>query len=376
MREHPRVATVITRLEGGAGLVALRCALAQHADSWPVTLVTGSDGELVRHAERAGLDVVVEPALRKPIVPWWDLVALFRLTALFARAGFDVVHTHTAKAGALGRVAARLSAVPRVVHTYHGFPFHRFQARWLRLCYAAVERLLGRLTDDVLCVGEGVANEATRLGLATSDRIRAVGVPVSLEPPRADAESRRRARRALRIPYDRLVVGAVGRLTYQKAPEDLVDALARLPRTDVCGVWLGEGELRDRIERLARERLGDRFVFAGHRSDVAELLPAFDVFVLPSRYEGLPLAVIEAMLCGLPVVATAVNAVPDLVVTGHNGVLVPPRRPDLLAGALSDLLEDPAERARMGSAGNRGIDGERFGIAAVTRELGSVYRGK
>ncbi|SDP94412.1 Glycosyltransferase involved in cell wall bisynthesis [Actinopolyspora xinjiangensis] len=376
MSASPRVATVITRLEGGAGVVVLRCAVALREDSCSVTLVTGAHGPLVRRAQRAGVEVVVEPALRKPITPWWDLLALFRLVVLFSRGGFDVVHTHTAKAGALGRMAARLSAVPRVVHTYHGFPFHRFQRWGKRRCYVAVERLLGRVTDNVLCVGDGVAGEAVRRRLASPNRIRAVGVPVPLDAPLADTGNRRRARRELGVDEDCLLVGAVGRLTYQKAPEDLVDALARLPRRDFRGVWIGTGEREREVERLARDRLGDRFVLAGQRSDVIELLPALDVFVLPSRYEGLPLAVIEAMLCGLPVVATAVNAVPDLVATGRTGVLVPPRRPDLLAEAVAALLDDPAKRTRMGRAGHRRVERDRFGIDAVLGELRSVYLGE
>ncbi|MFB9566012.1 glycosyltransferase, partial [Saccharopolyspora hordei] len=199
-----RVATVITRLSGGAGTLALRGAAALDPDAHEVTLITGS-GSLLRQAEEAGLETVVEPALRRPVAPAHDLLALHRLTALLR--GFDVVHTHCSKAGALGRVAARRARVGRVVHTFHGFGFHRFQPAHRRRAYVAVERRLGRITDLALCVGGGVAVEAVQRRLLPPERIRTIGVAVDHAAPRRDEETRRRARRALGLAPDDVVVG-------------------------------------------------------------------------------------------------------------------------------------------------------------------------
>jgi glycosyltransferase involved in cell wall biosynthesis len=129
-----------------------------------------------------------------------------------------------------------------------------------------------------------------------------------------------------------------------------VAALRELGRPEVMGVWVGGGELAGRVGRLAAGQPGGRFLLAGERDDVLDILPAFDVFALPSRYEGLPTAIVEAMRCGVPVVATAVNAVPDLVVPGETGLLVPPRRPRLLADAIRHLLDSPVTAARMAAA--------------------------
>ncbi len=372
-----RVASVITRLEGGAGVLAFRGAKAVDPADFELTIVTGSGSgsRLLDAAAAAGLEVVVEPSLRAPITPFSDLKAFQRLAAVFRERGFDVVHTHCAKAGAIGRLAARRADVPWIVHTFHGFPFHEFQSPARRQAYVSIERRLGRFTDLSLCVGAGVAAETARRELAAPDRIRTIGVvvdPPAPARPGGPGQARSRARLELDLPADAMVVGVVGRLTYQKAPEDFLAALRELGRPEVIGIWIGGGELAGRIGRLARAMPGVRVVLTGERTDVLDLLPAFDVFALPSRYEGLPTAVVEAMLCGVPVVATAVNAVSDLVVPGETGLLVPPRRPDLLAAALRYLLDSPAAAARMATAARARL-GDKYGEQALREALTAAY---
>ncbi|GAA0502548.1 glycosyl transferase [Saccharopolyspora subtropica] len=366
-----RVATVITRLDGGAGVMALRGATALDPAEHRVTLITGS-GRLLPEARAAGLETIVEPALRAPIAPAHDLLALHRVTALLRQRRFDVVHTHCAKAGAVGRIAARRAGVSRIVHTYHGFPFHGFQRPPRHRAYVEIERALGRLTDVALCVGSGVAVEALRRGLVAPERIRTIDVAVDHDVPIRSEQSRQRARRELGLGPRDVVVGAVGRLTYQKAPEDFVTALRLLDRPDVVGVWVGGGELTERVHEHAAAT-GTRVRLVGQRDDVADLLPAFDVFALPSRYEGLPLAVVEAMVCGVPVVATAVNAVGDVVVPGVTGLLVPPGSPRSLATALAHLLDSPELAARLAAAARTRVNG-RHNAAALGEALHRAYR--
>jgi glycosyltransferase involved in cell wall biosynthesis len=379
-----RVATMITRLEGGAGILALRGALALDPGEFQAMIITGpvsrSGQWLVDQARVAGLEVIVEPALRTPIDPRRDVPALWSLTALLRRLRFDVVHTHTSKAGALGRIAARRASVPWVVHTYHGFPFHEFQSRPRRAGYIAVERRLGRITDVALCVGSGVAAEAARRRLIPSERIRTIGVTV-LDGPALAPDTREKARRALGVPQDAMVVGAVGRLAYQKAPEDFVAAMSELgrlrgsggaPGPELIGVWVGDGELAEQVGQLARSASGTRVMLAGERADIPEIMPAFDVFALPSLYEGLPTVVVEAMVCGIPVVATAVNAVGDVVVPGVTGLLVPPRRPDLLAKSVNYMLNSPDSAARMATTARERL-GRRFDVATLRDDLAAAY---
>ena len=381
-----RVATVITRLEGGAGQLALRGALIMDPAAHEMTIITGSgDPVLLDRAAAAGLEVLVEPALRAPIALRSDLCALVRLRGLFTRRPFDIVHTHTAKAGMLGRLAAHGAGVPRLVHTYHGFPFHEFQAPPRRQAYLRIERGLGRITDLALCVGTGVAVEAVRRRLISPERIRTIGVvadgpaathgaPNGAAQGAPHGSARAWARAALGLSADATVVGAVGRLTYQKAPGDFLAALQALDRPDVTGVWVGDGELAGQVAAQARETPAVRMVLAGQRGNVPELLPAFDVFLLSSRYEGLPTAVVEAMICGIPVVATAVNAVGDVVVPGETGLLVPPGHPALMADAVRFLLDSPEAAARMASAAQARL-GKRFGEPALRQALMAAYSG-
>ena len=373
-----RVAAVITKLDGGAGLLALRGAVAAAGGGYETTIVTGPEtpatgGRLLAQAREAGVEVLAVPSLTTPISPAADLRALADLTGLLRRRRFDVVHTHTAKAGAVGRIAARRAGAARIVHTYHGFPFHEFQSPARRGAYIAIERRLGRITDVGLCVGTGVAVEAVRRGLLVPERIRTVGVAVP-PAPAACPDTRERARRALGLPSGAVVVGAVGRLAYQKAPEDLLAALRLLAPgvPGLAGVWIGDGELARRVRALAARPGMPPVVLTGDRADVADLLPAFDVFALPSRYEGLPTAVVEAMACGIPVVATAVNAVGDVVVPGETGLLVPPRRPDRLAAALGYLVDHPGEAARMADAARARLSG-RFTMDALRDTLARAY---
>jgi glycosyltransferase involved in cell wall biosynthesis len=368
-----RVATVITRMEGGAGVLALRGAQALDQEAVRPTIVTGSGGRQLDQAAAAGIEVVVEPSLREVIAPRSDLRALHRLELLLRERDFDVVHTHCAKAGVVGRLAARRAAVPRIVHTFHGFPFHQFQSPARRLAYVSIERQLGRITDVALCVGAGVAAEAVRRELIAPEKVRTIGVAVD-GPDRARAslsaglpEARQRARAALGLPADATVIGAVGRLTYQKAPEDFVAALRHLDRPGIIGVWVGSGELAESVGRRARALRHARVVLTGERTDVLDVLPAFDVFALPSRYEGLPTVIVEAMICGIPVVASAVNAVSDLVIPGQTGLLVPPQRPARLAAAVRHILDSPATAARLAAAAR-----ERLGDHYRQSDLGTA----
>jgi len=368
-----RVAQVVTRFMAGAGGVALRGALALDPEHYEIVFITGEADDLAMKAREAGHEVVLIPHLRSEIAPADDRRALADLQACLK--GFDVVHTHSSKAGALGRLAAHRLETNRIVHTFHGFPFHQFQSWLRRTAYIKIERSVGRYTDVFLAVGPAVAAEAIVRRIAPAERVRTIGVGVAKALNAPGAHDRAEARRILGVPPGMHVVGTVGRLSFQKAPEDFVLALAGLGRADVFGVWIGDGELRAKTERLAAKHgLAGRMLFTGERRDVDALLPRLDIFAMASRYEGLPCAIVEAMGVGLPVVATAVNAVPDVVVAGETGLVVPPGSPELLGRAIGHLLDHPAEAARLGSAGR-----ERLGAELTPDALGAVlseaYRG-
>lgn len=379
------VAVVITRLQAGAGGVALRGALAVDPLRYEVTIVAGGsggaansdgsgDGLLVR-AAAAGLNVVSVPELVSQVSPTNDTRALRLLTEQLVAGRYDVVHTHSAKAGALGRLAAERAGTPMVVHTFHGFPFHEFQSRARRGAYVSIERYLSRRTDAFLAVGGAVAAEAIRRGIAVPERVRVINPAIESAASIASPAVRASARRALGVPVGCTVVGTVGRVDYQKSPETFVDAIASLGRPDVYAVWIGDGPMRRQMEKRAMRRgLSGRFICVGHRDGVSDLLTGLDVFAMASRYEGLPCAVAEAMTAGLPVVATAVNAVPDVVLPGETGLLASPERPDQLAAAIRYMLDNPSEATRMAAAGRRLI-AEKFTPEALAEVLEATYEG-
>lgn len=369
-----RVAQVVTKLTAGAGGVALRGALSLDRDRFDTTIFAAEGGSLIPRAEEAGLDVVslhyMAPGRR--LYPWTDLQGVRELTSHLAAGGFDLVHTHSAKAGALGRLAARRVGAGAVVHTFHGFPFHQFQSPLRRRALIETERRLGRITDYFVGIGGAVAAEAVRLRIAGPDRIRAMAPPIDSVAAVSD-DSRRRARGLLGVPPEAKVIGTVARLDSQKSPEDMVRAVAGLRRADVWLAWVGDGDLRAQTERLAAKMgLGDRCLLLGDRADVAALLPGFDVFAMSSLYEGLPCAVVEAMTCGIPVAATAVNSVPEIVVAGKTGLLARPGDPESLARALAYLLDHPDEAARMAEAARTQVWG-RFRPDTLGQELAEVY---
>ena len=365
-----RVAHVVTRCIAGAGGVAVRGAMHLDPGTFESTLITGSGAGQLELARAHGIRVVLVPELVSPISPREDIVALRRLTGLLE--GMDIVHTHSAKAGALGRVAGHRAGA-RLVHTLHGFPFHGSQSPLVRRSYVEIERRLSLLTDIYLATGTGVSVEAIRLGIARPEQIRTIGPSVDDLTVRATPTSRARARNLLGLSESAAVVGTVGRMDFQKAPEDLIDAVSRM-NCPATLVWAGGGPLLEQARRTA-SRLGvmDRVLLLGDRSDVPGILPAFDVFAMSSRYEGLPCVIVEAQRAGIPVVATTVNAVPDLVSPGETGLLVPPERPDLLAAALDHALAHPELRATWAhEAGNR--LGHRYDATTLGAILTEVYR--
>jgi glycosyltransferase involved in cell wall biosynthesis len=368
-----RIAQVVTKFTAGAGGITLRGALTLDHERYASTILAAGGGWFGDAARCAGIDVIELRHMSPDVDFREDVRGLRELTVRLGEGGFDLVHTHSAKAGALGRVAARRVGVPLVVHSFHGFPFHEFQSPLRRRAYLALERKLAAITDYFVTDGTVVAAEAVRLGLAPPERVRAIASPVDDGIPRVSPATRAEARLLLGVPATAKLVGTVARLDAQKAPLDMVQAFAALASTDVYMVWIGDGELRGRTEALIERRgLGDRFLLLGKRPDVPRLLPGLDVFAMSSLYEGLPCSVVEAMTCGVPVVATAVNSVPEIVVPGRTGLLARPGDPASLSRALRHALDHPEEAARWARAARAHI-GDGFRPEVLGRDLAECY---
>ncbi|GAA4059064.1 glycosyltransferase family 4 protein [Streptomyces shaanxiensis] len=344
-----KVLHVITRFYAGAGGNTLLTALGMDPDRYEVWVAGVPGDDLWERAAAEGVHTVQIPGFRDFLTPG-DVLVLWRLVRLIRRERFTIVHTHSAKGGFLGRLAARLCGTPVVVHTFHAISFHDHMSPWRRALYRSLERMTSHLAHAYLAVAPRLALEAVRQRLAPPGRVDVVPSAVELAgiPDGFDPE----ARRTLGVPKDIALIGTVGRIVHQKAPLDFVRmaALVHARYPDTAFVIVGDGQLADDVRRLAAD-LGVDVRITGWRPDAARLAAGLDVFVITSLYEGLGRALSEALAAARPVVATAVNGVPDLVEPGATGLLVAPSDPAGQARAVGWMLDHPDEAAAMGSQG-------------------------
>jgi glycosyltransferase involved in cell wall biosynthesis len=309
-----------------------------------------AEGPLLTQVRAEGFRVVALPFARR-ISPLAHARAFLALVRLFRAERPDLVHAHMPLSGVLARLAARCAGVPRIAYTCHGFWFNN-PGPWPRRAAGFVlEWLAARVTDVYLTVSQTEAADARRLHLSA----RATPVGNGRDPAvfRPDPAARARVRAALAVPQDRVVVIAVSRLVREKGYPELAAAMHAVPAAElwVVGEHLASDRGEDMAAVLRDAGLGARLRLLGYREDVAALLAAADIFALPSHFEGLPMSVIEAMLTGLPVVASDISGTRQQVVPGETGLLVPPRQVAPLAAALARLAADPPLRAAMGTAG-------------------------
>jgi len=307
-------------------------------------------GGLLDAVRAEGFRVETVPFARR-LSPMAHARAFRDLVRLFRRERPDLVHAHMPISGFLARLAARVAGVPRVAYTCHGFLFNQ-EGSWLRRAAGfAMEWIGGRFTDVFMTVSSSEAIDAGRFHIFRGAKAVGNGRDPALFRP--DAASRARIRAALGTPDDRVVIVAVSRLVSFKGYPELAVAMHAVPGAElyVVGERLASDRGEDMEALLKSAGLGERLRLLGYRDDVAAVLAAADIFVLPSYFEGLPMSVIEAMLCGLPVVASDIDGPREQVVPGVTGLLVPSRQVAPLAAALARLTGDAALRAAMGAAG-------------------------
>lgn len=368
-----RVLHVITHLGlGGAQDNTLTTVRSLDRHNYEVDLASAPGGAWERRA-RAYADTFVplEHMVRSFRRPWSDIRTLLDLVRVLRNGDYDVVHTHSAKAGLLGRVAGRLAGVPMIVHTLHGFHGYRFLDRAL---FFALEGLGALFCDRIITVSEINRKDAISLGLFPPRKAVTIhsGIDVASY---VDMRVDRGAKMAeLGLPATSPVIGTVGRLAVQKAPLDLVAAahrvIDRVPEARF--IIAGDGPLHSAVKRAIGAE--ERIRLLGHREDVGELLQVMDVFVVSSLWEGIGRALTEAMAAGRPVIATRVSGVPELVVDGETGLLVPPGQPGELAKAILRLLKDNHLASRLAEQGQRKVMRE-FDARTMVTEIAALYEG-
>jgi glycosyltransferase involved in cell wall biosynthesis len=371
-----KVLHVITRFAGGSGGNTLVSALGTDPERYETWVAAMPGGPLWEQAEKGGVRTVRVDHMRERISPLHDLLACLELVRLIHRERFSVVHTHCSKAGLIGRVAARLTRVPVVVHTFHIFAAHQGLSRGKRAVYLMLDRMVRGMAHRYVAVAPRVAREAVEQRLAPAGGVVVVPSAVDLSQIPVTADPAVRAE--LGVPEDAPLVGTVGRIVAQKCPLDFVRmcALIHDRRPEVRFVMVGDATLEtaglEAETRREAERLGVPVVFTGYRADAPRVAAAFDVYVVPSLYEGLGRAVTEAMASARPVVATAVNGVPDLVEPGVTGLLAAPRDPESLAGTVIWMLDHPDEARLMGAQGRERVRSH-FDASLMCAALDELY---
>lgn len=373
-----RVARVITRLNiGGPAAQAMLLTRWLDPRRYESLLICGTaaprEGDM-RQLRPEPVSATVIPALSRRISPVSDARALVELVRLFRRHRPHIVHTHLAKAGALGRVAARLAGVPIVLHTFHGNVFRGYFDVLRTRAFIAIERVLGRLSTRVISISPRQRQELLELGIVPADRI--VEIPLGLDLAPFLDSPRGRLREELGVGRATPLVGIVARLVPIKGVDMFLDAAAHIARrrSDVVFVVVGDGELREHLEaRAAQLGIRDRLRLLGWRSDLPVIYGDLDVVVLTSRNEGTPVSLIEALAAGRPVVATDVGGVPDLLGrAGERGVLIDPDDSRGAADAVLALLSDLAAGEEIGQRGRLFVYPE-FDIATLVRRIDRLY---
>lgn len=378
-----RVLHIITRmiLGGAQENTLLTVEGLDRMPEYEVTLASGVDegpeGSLLERA-RESVDLVVIPELARSINPADDLRALAKLYRLIRQGRFDVVHTHSSKAGVLGRLAAKLAGAPIIVHTLHSLVFHDYQPRRVNRAWWAVKKACAPMTDHYISVADAISERAIDEGIAPRERFSTIYSGMELDWFTEFEGDRDAIRRRLGIPGDALVVGKVARLFPLKGHEQLLDAAPRVvaAHPDVRFLLVGDGILQEQIRSRARAAgIEDNFVFAGliPRERMPEMLAAMDVLVHTSLREGLARVLPQALAMGKPCVSVDLDGAPEVVIDGKTGYLVPPGDPVALADAVTRLVADPELRARMGAAGRAIVD-PAFRAETMVKEIAAVYQ--
>lgn len=383
-REPIRVLRVATRLNmGGPAIHVTSLTAGLEPRGYRTTLVAGSlppgEDSMAFLAERRGVPVVTVPEIQREVSPLQDARAVGRLVSLIREIRPHILHTHTAKAGAIGRtaaIAAGRARPPVVVHTFHGHVLKGYFGPTRTAMFRSIERRLARSSDALVAVSPEVRDDLVALGVAPREKFTVIRLGIPLAERLADEPGADDVRRTFGIPTDAFVLGWVGRMTAVKDTDALIEILSRVRSRGIeaIAVLVGDGPDRARLEQLAYERgVARACLFFGYQEDVAPFYRAFDALVLTSVNEGTPVSAIEALAAGRPVVATKVGGVPDVVRDGVDGLLFEPGDLEGAADRLASLAADPGLGTRMGSAGSARVRA-RYSVDRLVDDVDRLYR--
>jgi glycosyltransferase involved in cell wall biosynthesis len=377
-----KVCQIITRLiVGGAQETVLHIGELLPKDQFQVSVIsgpqTGSEGSLIEECQAKGIPLTILPELVREVNPGKDIKAIWRLYRFLREGKFDIAHTHSSKAGVLGRMAARLAGIPVIVHTVHGWSFHESMPAITKQAYVLLERLSALYTDQLIVVTQRDIDKGLNAGVSSPEKYKLIrsAIPLNIFDPAA--YDKQTVRCELGIPSEALVLGNVGRFSPQKNPLTWIKVAGRVSRElpDCFFLLVGDGPLRDQVEmEIKAEGIFNRTLLTGLRRDVPQMMKAMDVFLLTSLWEGLPRVLPQAMSMGLPIVSSRVDGSAEVILDGENGYLYNANDIVGMSQTCISLLKDKSHREKIGEAGMKTAHLE-FDVREMIIQIEMLYGG-
>lgn len=377
--KKPGIIHIITRLDAGGSAENTLQTVAHLHEGLNVKLISGSaidpGSRIAEFFSKNSIAYLRVADLRRSINLIRDIKAFFRIYAVLKSEKPEIVHTHTSKAGILGRWAAKMAGVPHIVHTPHGHVFYGYFNKFLSGIFVLLERLTATITERIIPLTEVGRQEHIRYRIGSPDKFVPIYSGIDLETIQGQPCDRQKIKDELGLAAGSFVVGMVSRLEPVKGIGFFIRAVPEIIQKfpSLTVVIVGDGSQRHGLERLVSELgLEGRVRFMGARSAAVTLIPVFDLFIQPSLMEGMGKSLLEAQALGVPVVATTVGGIPEVVENGKTGLLVPPKDPDALAQAVISLLSDNGRRSAMSGHCREWVT-ERFSQAAMIKKLEELY---
>jgi glycosyltransferase involved in cell wall biosynthesis len=382
-----KILHIITRLDMGGSAQNTLHTCKELSDKFDKILVHGPSLESrmtdlekkivedgITKAEGRGVKVILLPSLVRSIRPMKDLKALLALVWLIRKEKPEIVHTHSSKGGILGRLAAKLCGVPHIIHTPHGHVFYGHFGKIASKVFLWVERIFSRFTDRLVALTHGEKNDYIEMSVCAPEKLLTIHSGVDVQQFLNANGNGTAKRRSFGLAKQEAVIGFVGWLLPIKGPGYLLKAMDHIwpvqPETTLIMVGKGDLDVDLRAEAL-RKNVNGKVKFLGWREDINQLMPIFDILVLPSLNEGMGRVLVEALAAGKPVVASRVGGIPDLIQNGYNGYLVPPADEKALADAILKLLNDRDQANLMGHRGKELC--QQFSLEAMIAKLDDLY---